>query len=207
MSMKGSFWTRTLAAVALAGWTGAAAAARVGKPAPDFTVTDVNGKAVHLAALQGHYVVLEWHNKDCPFVHKFYDGGAMQALQAKWTAKGVTWLSIVSSGEGAKGCVTPEGAHADLAATKAVPTTMILDTTQSIARAYGAKTTPHMFVINPKGVLIYDGAIDDHATADASDIPGAKNYVDAALTEAMAGKPVTVSSTRPYGCGVKYKKG
>jgi len=184
----------------------AAPAATVGKRAPAFSARDLDGKTVSLAALRGKYVVLEWHNKGCPFVVKHYASGNLPRLQQKWTGKGVAWLSIVSSAPGTQGCVTAEEAREDIASTKTAVTAMLLDPDARIARAYGAKCTPHMFVIDPKGVLIYNGAIDDHATSDAEDIAGSVNFVDQALSEALAGKPVSVSSTRPYGCGVKYPK-
>jgi len=185
---------------------GSALAVKVGAIAPNFTADDIDGKPVSLEALRGKYVVLEWHNKGCPFVVKHYGSGNLPGLQAKWTAKGVAWISIVSSGEGKQGFTTPEEAHADIAATHAAVTAMILDPQARIAKMYSAKCTPHMFVLDPKGRVIYNGALDDHATTDAADIPGSVNYVDQALAESMAGKPVSVSSTRPYGCGIKYKK-
>jgi alkyl hydroperoxide reductase subunit AhpC len=181
-------------------------AAKIGKPAPDFAAHDIDGKPVSLSALRGKYVVLEWHNKGCPFVVKHYGSGNLPALQAKWTAKKVAWISIVSSGEGKQGFTTPAEAHEDIEATHTAVTAMILDADAHIAKLYAAKCTPHMFVIDPKGVLIYNGALDDHPSTEQADIPGSLNYVDQALTEAMAGKPVSVSSTRPYGCGIKYKK-
>lgn len=179
-------------------------AAKVGEPAPDFTGTASDGKAYHLADLHGKYVVLEWHNQGCPFVKKFYGSGAMQRLQKEWTDKGVTWLSVLSSAPGKEGSLDAKAENAYIKAKKAVPTAAILDADGKIGSLYGAKTTPHMFVIDPNGKLIYDGAIDNKATTDPADIAGAKNYVSAALTEAMAGKSVTVSSSRPYGCSVKY---
>lgn len=183
-----------------------ALAARVGKSAPAFSGKDLDGKTVSLKDFRGRHVVLEWHNKGCPFVVKHYASGNLPALQAKWTAKGVAWLSIISSSSGTEGFCTPDEARADIAATRTAVTAMLLDPDGKIGRAYDAKCTPHMFVIDPKGVLIYNGAIDDHATTDAADIAGSVNYVDQALAEATAGKPVTVASTRPYGCGVKYRK-
>jgi len=195
-----------LVAAGLALSAGPALAARVGKPAPAFTATDIDGKPVSLAALRGKHVVLEWHNKGCPFVIKHYASGNLPALQAKWTKQGVVWLSIVSSAAGTEGSCTPAEAREDIAATKAAVTAMILDPGGKLGRLYGAKCTPHMFVVNPKGTLIYDGAIDDHASTDAEDIPASKNWVDQALTESLAGRKVSVSSTRPYGCGIKYAK-
>ena len=183
-----------------------ALAAKVGRAAPAFAATDLDGKPVSLAGFKGRTVVLEWHNKGCPFVVKHYASGNLPKLQAKWTARGVVWLSIVSSSPGTEGFCTPAEAKEDVAAYRAAVTAMILDPEGTIGRLYGAKCTPHMFVVNPKGVLIYDGAIDDHPTTEAEDIPASKNWVDQALTESLAGKKVSVSSTRPYGCGVKYAK-
>lgn len=179
-------------------------AAKVGEAAPAFSGKGVDGKTYALGDLKGKWVVLEWHNQGCPFVVKHYDSGNMQKLQAEWTGKGVTWLTVISSSPGKQGFVTPDEEKKYLAEKKAKPTAVLIDSDAQIARAYGAKTTPHMFVIDPKGKLVYNGAIDDKASSDAADIAGAKNYVSAALTEAMAGKPVTVASTNPYGCSVKY---
>lgn len=198
---------KILAILALSALTSSvsAFAAKVGDPAPDFTGTASDGKSYHLADLRGKYVVLEWHNQGCPFVKKHYGSGNMQQLQKEWTAKGVTWFTILSSAPGKEGNITAAKENAYLKEKKATPTAAILDADGKIGMLYGAKTTPHMFVIDPKGTLIYNGAIDDKATADPTDIPGAKNYVSAALTESMAGKPVKDASTRPYGCSVKYK--
>lgn len=185
---------------------GMVSAAQVGKPAPAFSARDLDGKTVALAGLKGKVVVLEWHNKGCPFVVKHYGSGNLPALQAKWTAKGVVWISIVSSAPGKEGFCTPDDARADIAATKTAVTAMLLDPEGKIGRAYGAKCTPHMFIVNPRGVLAYNGAIDDRPTADTSDISGAVNYVDQALTELLAGKKISVSTTTPYGCGIKFAK-
>jgi peroxiredoxin len=182
-----------------------ALAARVGEPAPDFTGKGSDGKTYHLSDLRGKYVVLEWHNRECPFVKKHYESGNMQRLQKEWTGKGVTWLTVLSSAPGKQGNATAADENAYIKTKKASPSAAILDPEGTIGNLYSAKTTPHMFVIDPKGTLIYNGAIDDKASANKADIQGAKNYVSAALTEAMAGKPVTDASTRPYGCSVKYK--
>jgi len=190
-----------LAAMLAAGW---AWAARVGERAPDFTATDSNGKTHTLSEYAGKYVVLEWTNRDCPFTRKHYESGNMQALQRKWTSRGVIWLTVASSAPGAQGYVTAADENAYLAKSGAAPTAALLDSAGTLGHLYDAKTTPHMFVINPQGVLIYDGAIDDRPTTDTADVTGAKNYVSLALEEAMAGKAVSVSTSRPYGCGVKY---
>lgn len=181
------------------------AAPKVGEPAPAFTATDINGKTRSLAEFKGKYVVLEWHNQSCPFVKKHYESGNMQKLQTELTGKGAVWLSIISSAPGKQGHVTPDEEKAYLAAQKAAPSDVLLDPEGTVGQAYGAKTTPHMFVIDDKGVLVYAGAIDDNPSSDAADAATAKNYVRAAYDEASAGKPVTTASTAPYGCGVKYK--
>ncbi len=184
---------------------GSAHAARVGSAAPTFTGKDSQGKTVSLSEYRGKYVVLEWTNRDCPFTKKQYDSGNMQALQKEWTGKGVVWLTVLSSAKNEDGYLDAAGENAQIARVHADPTAAILDPSGEIGKLYGAKTTPHMFIIDPQGKLIYAGAIDDKATTDVSDVKGAKNYVSAALTEAMAGQPVQVASTRPYGCSVKYE--
>lgn len=179
-------------------------AARVGSPAPEFTGTDTHGRTHKLSDFRGKYVVLEWTNKDCPYTRKQYDSGNMQKLQKEWTAKGVVWLTILSSAPEKQGYMMAAEENAWIAKVHAAPTAAILDPSGTIGRAYAAKTTPHMFVIDPAGKLIYDGAIDDHPTTDVTDVPVSKNYVSAALKEAMAGEPVAMAYSRPYGCSVKY---
>jgi len=181
-----------------------AQSARVGAPAPAFSATDSRGQTQSLAQYRGKYVVLEWHNQGCPYTIKHYASGNMQALQKEWTAKGVVWFTVISSARGEQGYVTPGQENAYLAQMHAVPTAVLLDTDGKVGRLYNAKTTPQMIVIDPAGKVIYDGAIDDRPTPDVSDIKGADNYLTDALTEAMAGKPVAKSVTRPYGCSVKY---
>jgi len=183
-----------------------ALAARIGEPAPDFTATDSNGKTHRLSEYKGKYVVLEWHNQGCPYTRKHYDSGNMQRLQKEWTAKGVVWLSVISSAPGTQGFVSAAEENDYLKRMNASPTAVLLDSTSAVARLYAAKTTPQMFIIDPGGALVYNGAIDDHPTSDASDIPASKNYVTAALQEAMAGKKISEPATRPYGCSVKYKE-
>jgi peroxiredoxin len=182
----------------------AARGATVGQQAPTFSGKDSQGKVQSLAQYRGKYVVLEWTNRECPYTKKQYDSGNMQALQREWTAKGVVWLTVLSSPQGEQGYLTAEQENAQMEKVHAHPTAAILDPSGTIGREYGAKTTPHMFVIDPKGKLIYDGEIDDKPTTDTADVKGAKNYVSAALAEAMAGRTVEVASTRPYGCSVKY---
>jgi peroxiredoxin len=191
-------------AVAALAWVLVAHAASVGQQAPTFSGKDSQGKTVSLAQYRGKYVVLEWTNRDCPYTKKQYDSGNMQALQQEWTGKGVVWLTVLSSAPGGQGYLDAAGENAQLARVHAHPTAAILDPSGEIGKLYSAKTTPHMFIIDPEGKLIYAGAIDDKATTDAADVKTAKNYVSAALTEAMAGQPVQVASTRPYGCSVKY---
>jgi len=195
----------SLGVMAVLAVTMVAYAVRVGNAAPDFTGTDSNGKTQKLSEYRGKYVVLEWTNNGCPYTQKHYESGNMQALQKEWTAKGVVWLTVLSSASGEQGYMTASQENAYIGKEHAAPTAAILDSTGVIGHAYEAKTTPHMFVIDPSGKLIYAGAIDDHATIDSSDIKSSKNYVSDALSESMAGKPVATAYTRPYGCSVKYQ--
>lgn len=179
---------------------------KVGEAAPDFAGTDSNGTTHKLSDYRGKVVVLEWHNQGCPYTKKHYESGNMQKLQKEWTAKGVIWLTIISSAPGEQGYVTAEQENAYLKKTDSTPTAALLDPTGAIGHRYGAKTTPHMYVINPVGKLVYEGAIDDKPTADAADIAGATNWVQAALKDLTAGKQIGTPVTRPYGCSVKYAK-
>jgi peroxiredoxin len=179
----------------------AAMAQAVGEPAPAFTATDAAGKRVSLADYKGKYVVLEWTNPDCPFVQKHYDSGNMPATQKAAVAKGAAWLSIQTAAPDAKELLAWQKAKS------AAPTATVLDSDGKVARAYKAKTTPHMYIVDPQGKLVYAGAIDNRPTADKADVKGATNYVTAALGEAMAGKPVSQPSTKAYGCSVKYPSG
>src|SRR5271166_5854581 len=167
---------------------------RVGAPAPAFTATDSHGQTEALDQFRGKYVVLEWHNQGCPYTRKHYVSGNMQALQKEWTAKGVVWFTVISSAPGKEGFVTPVQENAYLAQVHAVPTAVLMDPDGRLGRLYNARTTPQMVVIDPAGKVIYDGAIDDRPTDDVEDVRGARNYVSDALTEAMAGKPIS----RPY---------
>lgn len=194
-----------LALAASSAATTAHAEVVVEQPAPDFTLTDSTGAARSLHAFRGRYVVLEWFNNECPFVGKHYNSGHMQRLQAAYTAKGVAWLTIISSASGKQGHVTPEQANAIIAQRQAKQTALLLDPDGAVGRLYGAKTTPHLFIVNPEGVLIYAGAIDDRPSTNPDDLAGATNYVQRALDEAMAGKPVSVPQTKSYGCSVKYR--
>ena len=181
------------------------AAAQAGKPAPNFSEVDANGKTQTLADYKGEWLVVEWFNKDCPFVGKHYGSENMQSLQKKYADKGVKWISVVSSAKGRQGYV--EAAEA-LTVAKENGSTLsaayLLDEDGSMGRAYGAKTTPHMFVINPEGVVVYAGAIDDNSSANPAVIPKSTNYVSAALDSSLKGELVKIASTRAYGCSVKY---
>lgn len=186
-----------------------ARALTVGSPAPDFTCVDSQGVTQKLSSCKGKYVVLEWHNQDCPFVVSQYKG-KMEKYQQIWTKKGVAWFSVISSAPSAEGSVTPAKANQDVKSHGACPTATLMDPSGTVGHLFGAKTTPHMFVINPKGILIYDGAIDNAPREDAisdknQDGQPYLNYVDYALTQAMGGQDVTVKTTPPYGCHVKYK--
>ncbi|HYG46323.1 MAG TPA: redoxin domain-containing protein [Allosphingosinicella sp.] len=176
----------------------------VGKAAPDFRASDVDGRLVSLADFRGRTVVLEWSNPECPTVKKHYDSGNMQKTQAQAAAAGVVWLTINSSAEGEQGHMTPVRAKARTALEQSRRTAYILDPKGEIGRRYGAKATPHMYIVNPAGTLVYNGGIDDKPTTDPADIAGARNHVLAALGELKAGKPVSVPTSRAYGCSVKY---
>jgi peroxiredoxin len=176
----------------------------VGKAAPNFSLPDTNGRPHSLADLKGKYVVLEWYQPDCPFVRKHYRSGNMQALQKEYTAKGVTWLSIDSSAPGEEGNY-PAGKLNEISAQdSAARTALLLDPSGEVGRLYGAKTTPDMYVIDPSGVLVYKGAIDNKRSTDLADVKTATNYVKGALEAVMAGKTVATTATQPYGCSVKY---
>jgi peroxiredoxin len=178
----------------------------VGSAAPDFSLTDTKGKAHSLAEYKGKYVVLEWFNPECPFVKKHYGGGNMQKLQQEFTGKGVVWLTIDSSAPGSEGNLTAEQGNKTMSSWKTHQTALLLDPEGKAGQAYGAKNTPHMFVINPEGKIVYEGAIDSKASPNPADIPNSTNYVKVALDESLSGKPVTNPNTKPYGCSVKYSK-
>jgi peroxiredoxin len=179
-------------------------AQKVGDPAPEFQATDSHGQMHKLSEYRGKFVVLEWHNNGCPFTRKHYESGNMQRLEKEWTARGVVWFTVISSAPGQQGYVTAQQENDYLTRMNASPTAALLDPEGEVGRLYAAKTTPHMFIINPAGILIYDGAIDNKATTDQADIASATNYVSQALEESMAGKPVSIPTSRPYGCSVKY---
>ncbi len=182
----------------------AQAAVNVGEPAPAFSLPGADGKAHALADYKGNYVVLEWTNHDCPFVKKHYSSGNMQSTQKELTGKGAVWLSVISSAPGKQGHVDAARATELTRTRGAMPTAVLLDPAGDVGRLYGARTTPHMYIVAPDGKLIYMGGIDSIPSSDTGDIAKAKPYVKVALAEAMAGKPVTDASTKPYGCSVKY---
>jgi peroxiredoxin len=195
----------TAVATFIAGAIYAADVPPVGTAAPDFSLTDSNGKAHSLSQYKGKYVVLEWFNPECPFVKKHYGSDNMQKLQKEYTSKGVVWLTIDSNAPGAEGNMTPEQAQKIMSSWKTHQTALLLDPESKVARSYGAKNTPDMIVINPEGKIVYEGAIDNKATPNPNDIPSSTNYVKAALDESLAGQPVSKPTTKPYGCSVKYK--
>lgn len=182
----------------------AATSATVDQSAPNFTLQGADGKSHTLSHYTGKYVVLEWTNPQCPFVRKFYGSNTMQTLQNTETAKGVVWLRINSGAPGHEGSQTPEELASYVKTNHVAATQSLLDPTGKVGRMYGARNTPQMFVINPRGKLIYAGGIDNKPSTDPADIATATNFVTAALDESMAGKPVTTSTAPPYGCSVKY---
>jgi len=198
--------TRSLTVLAMAlvvGMMGGALNTQA-RPAPAFSLTDIDGKAHALADYKGRVVVLEWTNPDCPFVKKHYGSGNMQSLQKEFAAKGVVWLTVNSSAPGKQGHYEPSAWKTMLTEKGSAPTAMLLDPDGTAGHAYGAKTTPHLFVINAEGELVYEGAIDDNSSYNPEDIAGAQNYVKAALDAVLGGQPVATAVTQPYGCSVKY---
>ncbi len=181
------------------------AAPKVGQPAPDFTGVDSNGTQHTLSAYRGKTVVLEWTNHDCPFVGKHYNTGNMQALQRYAASKEVTWLSVISSASGEQGYVSGAQANALTSQRQAAPAAVLLDAAGVIGRLYDARTTPHMYIINAAGMLVYMGGIDDKPSTQHADVQTANNYLRTALDEILGGKAVSQAVTRPYGCSVKYR--
>lgn len=194
-----------IATTSLVATSPAFASAQIGKPAPSFSLNDVNGRVVRLSDFRGKTVVLEWNNPECPFVKKHYGSGNMQKTQAAAKKDGVVWLSVNSSAPGKQGHMDGAKAKDVIASTKAQPTAYVLDPKGTVGNGYGAKTTPHMYIINGRGNVVYMGGIDDKPTPNPADIKSARNHVLAALSELKAGKPVSVPTSRPYGCNVKYK--
>lgn len=199
-----------LAAVAALGGTlllnsgEALASVETGAGAPAFSVQDASGATRTLAEFSGRTVILEWTNHGCPYVRKHYDSNTMQTLQRDTTGDGVVWLQVISSAPGEQGYLDGAGARARVQTDNAAPTATLLDPSGAMGRAYGARTTPHMYIINPQGVLVYQGAIDDRPSARPASLEGATSYVRAALADLAAGRPVQTAETVPYGCGVKY---
>lgn len=209
--MKANLTRQTfLAGLALAGFALAAApaaaqsAAKIGAPAPAFEAVDSDGKTRRLSEFAGKTVILEWTNHDCPYVRKHYSSATMQTLQKDMAKEGVVWLSVISSPVGEQGHVDGAKANELTKSRDAAPAAVLLDPNSKVARAYGATTTPHMYIIDPKGTLAYMGAIDDKPSAGAASLEGAKSYVRQAVAELKAGKPVSEASTKAYGCAVKY---
>ncbi len=196
---------KTFFALCLLLTAGRTLALDVGTQAPAFSLPGASGQVVNLAALKGRTVVLEWLNHGCPFVRKHYDSGNMQALQRKYTDKGVVWLSVVSSAPGKQGHVDVNGAKTEKAQNKSAASDILLDPTGKVGQIYGAKTTPHMYVIDKDGVLVYQGAIDSRPSTDQADVKGAVNFVAAALDATLAGRKPAQAETKAYGCGVKYQ--
>ncbi len=178
----------------------------IGEPAPDFTLMDYDGNSHTLSSYSGKIIVLEWINHGCPFVKKHYNSGNMQSLQKAYTDKGAIWFSICSSAPGRQGYMTAEQANEITQQKEASPTAVLFDPEGTVGKLYNALTTPHMFIINKQGTLVYNGAIDDIRSTNVDDIAEAKNYVQCALDELLAGGTVSVETSQPYGCSVKYKK-
>ena len=202
--MKPSFFAAALAAALVLPAAKALAAATVGQPAPAFTAVDASGKTVSLADFKGRHVVLEWVNPGCPYVQKHYGSANMQGTQKDATAQGVVWLAVNSTAPDASDYKTPAAMTQWMQGQKAAATATLMDSDGKVGRLYGARTTPHMYIVNPAGTLVYAGAIDSKPTANPADIATATNHVKVALAESLAGKPVSTPSTRAYGCSVKY---
>ncbi len=201
MTMSKKTW---ISALLLAGASLAQATAVVGQPAPAFSISDSQGKTVSLADYKGKHVVLEWVNPGCPFVKKHYDSGNMPATQKSAADKGVVWLAVSSTAKSASDYLPPPQLEAWLTSKQAAPKATLMDDDGKLGRAYGARTTPHMYVIDPAGTLVYAGAIDSKPTANPADIKTATNYVSQALGETLAGKPVSRPNSTAYGCTIKY---
>ncbi|MGC4003700.1 MAG: thioredoxin family protein [Pirellulales bacterium] len=195
----------SLAACALLPAGAAQAAAAVGQPAPAFTLTDTSGKTRTLAEFKGKTVVLEWTNPGCPFVRKHYDSANLPGLQKEFTGKGVVWLAVNSTEKAASDYLPPQQLARWIQDKSGTPTATLMDEEGTVGKAYGARTTPHMYIVDPQGTLVYAGGIDSIASARVSDIQTATNYVRQGLDEALAGKPISQARTQPYGCTVKYK--
>jgi peroxiredoxin len=196
---------RSVLAAAVLALAGAVhAAPSVGQSAPDFALKDAAGRTVKLSDYRGKYVVLEWTNPGCPYVQKHYDSGNMAATQREAAAKGVVWLSVNSTHQAHSDYLEPAAVASWQKERKALPTALLADEGGATGKAYGARTTPHMYIVNPQGQLVYAGGIDSIPSSSRDDIPKAVNYVRQGLGEALAGKPISAASTRPYGCSIKY---
>ncbi|MFV8256534.1 redoxin domain-containing protein [Bdellovibrio bacteriovorus] len=178
--------------------------AKVGAPAPDFNVTDANGKTHKLSDYKGKYVVLEWYNKDCPYVRKHYDSKNMQNIQSEMTSKGIVWLSVISSAKGKQGYMPAADVVKNGTKEASKATAFLVDENGKMGKAYGAKTTPHMYLIDPQGVLRYNGAIDSNDSADPATIASSENYIIRAVASAEKGEKIAKETSKPYGCSVKY---
>lgn len=185
-------------------WLVFAQQAKLNESAPDFKLTDSKGNLHSLGDYNGKIVVLEWINFDCPFVKKHYDSKTMQELQSKYSEKGIVWLAVCSSNKGKQGNFSVEEINRRTKSLDARYAGYLIDEDGKVGKMYGAKTTPHMYIINTEGILVYAGGIDDKATTDIKDIPGSKNYVSLALNELLKGNSVSIQSSTPYGCSVKY---
>ena len=194
-----------IALCALAITSAAQAAPAIGQNAPDFSLKDAGGRTVRLSDFRGRHVVLEWTNPGCPYVKKHYDSGNMPATQKDAVDRGVVWLSINSTEKTSYEYMEPAKVVAWQAERRARPSALLLDEEGSAGKAYGARTTPHMYIVDPQGRLIYAGGIDSIPSSDPADIKKAVNYVRQGLDEALAGKPLSAATTRPYGCSIKYK--
>ena len=205
--MSLSLMSLPLAAILMLGVAGTAHAATVGAPAPDFQLKDATGKLVKLADFKGKHVVLEWTNPGCPFVVKHYGSQNMQGLQKEFTAKNVVWLNVSSTAPGHSDYLAPAALTAKYKAWGSANSAMLMDDDGTVGKAYSARTTPHMYVIDPAGKLVYAGGIDDKRSANPADVKDAKNFVRAALGESLAGAAVSTPTAAPYGCSVKYAAG
>ncbi|MBW8190117.1 thioredoxin family protein [Neiella marina] len=199
-----SIYRGLVAALSISFWLTAQAAVKPNQMAPDFALPSSNGETISLSDYKGKYVILEWTNHDCPFVKKHYSGGNMQGLQKQYTGQDVVWLSIISSAPGKQGYVDATAANMLTTSREAAPTHVLFDGDGQVGKTYGAKTTPHMYIIKPDGMLAYIGAIDSIKSTDPADIARATNYVTQAMNELEAGQAVSKPLTKPYGCSVKY---
>lgn len=197
-------WAALAASVGVVAVAARGEESAIGKPAPAFTLKSAAGHDVTLAQLKGKPVVLEWINLECPFVRKHYGSGNMQRLQRTYTGKGVQWYAVCSSAPGKQGYLEPAEWQKRMKEQDGAPTAVLIDADGTVGKAYGAKTTPHMYVIDREGVLAYSGAIDDKPSTDPATVTGAVNYVSQALDAVLEGKAVGRSTSTPYGCSVKY---